>query len=179
MERPYMKTDIYHAFMLDHVAGSLSDDMALAAELHLLLNHEASAVCNVWAAAQHALWDKGHKSPSQLSHQVLPEALELACGDFETVPWMRGLSGVHYARRGPGRGKLMRLDPGQSAPAHSHSALEVTVVLKGAFEDGLGVHDRGDLVLASPGIRHRPAAYGDEMCICFVAQESLPFWRLS
>ena len=172
-----MRSDVYHAFMLDHVAGTLSSDMAVAAQLHILLNSEAVSIRDVWSAAQHALSAGRPTAPD--AHDVLPEALELACGDFETAPWKRGLSGVHYAKRGTGRGKLMRLDPGQTAPGHNHSALEATVVLKGAFEDGHGVYNRGDLVLAAPGTHHRPAAHGDEMCICFVAQETLPFWRFS
>ena len=173
-----MKSDIYHAFMLDHAAGTLKDDMALAAELHTLLSASAAEHRDIWQSAQKIL-KANAPHLNRPGESVLPEALELACGDFETVPWKRGLSGVHYAKRGSGKGKLMRLDPGQSAPSHTHSALEATVVLKGAFEDGHGVYKRGDLVLASPGMQHRPAAQGEEMCICFVAQEALPFWRFS
>ena len=173
-----MKSDSYHAFMLDHAAGTLSEDMALAAELHILLSEGGHQTADIWNAARDAvgLWANEVRA---LEHECLPEALELAVGDFETVPWKKGLSGVHYAKRGKGKGKLMRLDPGQAAPEHSHSALEATVVLEGEFEDGHGVYTRGDLVLGRPGVRHRPAAHGDDMCICYVAQEALPFWRFS
>lgn len=168
-----MNSDAYHAFMLDHAGGTLSTDMALAAELHILLSETGHDAANIWRAAGDVLGNP------IADHHFLPEALELARSDFETVPWKKGLSGVHYAKRGRGKGKLMRLDPGQSAPEHSHSALEATIVLKGRFEDGHGIYSRGDLALGRPGVRHRPAAHGDEMCICFVAQEPLPFWRLS
>lgn len=173
-----MNSDTYHAFMMDHAGGALSSDMAIAAELHILLSETGHKTSDIWDAARHAL---GLESRNEIDceHAFLPEALELARSEFSTVPWKRGLSGVHYAKRGGGKGKLMRLDPGQSAPEHSHSALEATVVLKGQFEDGHGVYSRGDLVLGRPGVRHRPAAHGDEMCICYVAQEPLPFWRFS
>ncbi|MEM7492975.1 MAG: cupin domain-containing protein [Pseudomonadota bacterium] len=173
-----MKSDTYQAFMLDHASGALSSDMALAAELHTLLCSEARETLTVWSVARDALGLWANEA-RETEHTFLPEALELAQGDFETVPWKRGLSGVHYAKRGKGRGKLMRLDPGQTAPEHSHSALEATVVLQGEFEDGHGVYKRGDLVLGRPGVPHRPAARGEEMCICYTANEPTKFWRLS
>lgn len=173
-----MNSDAYHAFMLDHASGALSTDMALAAELHIVLSETGQQASNIWHAARDAtcLWEGNATS---VEHQCLPEALELSVGSFGTVPWKKGLSGVHYAKRGKGKGQLMRLDPGQSAPEHSHSALEATVVLEGQFEDGHGIYQRGDLVLGRPGMRHQPAAHGDQMCICYVAQEPLSFWRLS
>ena len=173
-----MKSDAYHAFMLDHAGLALSTDMALAAELHILLSETGQRTADIWDCARDVIGVSTSRSANE-NHEFLPEALELARSDFQTVPWIKGMSGVHYARRGRGKGKLMRLDPGQAAPEHSHSALEATVVLKGRFEDGHGVYERGDLVLGRPGVRHRPAAYGDEMCICYVAQEPLPFWRFS
>jgi len=173
-----MNSDAYHAFMLDHTTGALSTDMALAAELHVLLSGKGHETADVWQATRAVM--SGYEAfMTPTEHACLPEALELALGDFETVPWKKGLSGVHFAKRGKGKGKLMRLDPGQAAPEHSHSVLEATVVLEGEFEDGHGVYQRGDLVLGRPGMRHRPAAHGDQMCICYVAQDALPFWRLS
>ncbi|MEM9572233.1 MAG: cupin domain-containing protein [Pseudomonadota bacterium] len=173
-----MNSDAYHAFMLDHATGALQPDMALAAELHILLSDRGHETADIWNATGDVigLWANETRA---VEHESLPEALELAIGDFETIPWKKGMSGVHYAKRGKGKGKLMRLDPGQSAPEHSHSVLEATVVLEGKFEDGHGVYKRGDLVLGRPGIRHRPAAFGDTMCICYVAQDALPFWRFS
>ncbi|MEL6725154.1 MAG: hypothetical protein AAFP24_09065, partial [Pseudomonadota bacterium] len=118
-----MNSDAYHAFMLDHASGTLSKDLAIAAELHILLSETGRGTADLWHVTRDSigLWANETKA---LDHECLPEALELAVGDFETVPWKRGLSGVHYAKRGRGKGKLMRLDPGQAAPEHSHSALE-------------------------------------------------------
>lgn len=169
-----MKSDAYHAFMLDYSTGALSDDMALAAELHILLSEHGRAAANTWLSVGKSL---GQRVPP--TGQRLPDALELATGKFDTIPWKKGLSGAHYAKRGKGNGQLMRLDPGQAVPSHSHSALEATVVLEGEFEDGHGIYTRGDLVLGQPGMSHQPAAHGEQVCICFVAKEPLPFWRFS
>lgn len=173
-----MNSDTYHAFMLDHAGGALSSDMAIAAELHILLSEQGHSVADVWQTTRQVLCS-GTKNPDESDRGFLPEALELARREFSAVSWKRGLSGVHYAKQGRGKGKLMRLDPGRSAPAHSHSALEATVVLQGQFKDGHGVYSRGDLVLGRPGMRHQPAAHGNIMCVCFVAQEPLSFWRFS
>ena len=129
-----MNSDAYHAFMLDHASGALSTDMTLAAELHVLLSETGRTTASIWQSTRDSI-DLWASEGRTLRHKCLPEALELAIGDFETVPWKKGLSGVHYAKRGKGKGKLMRLDPGQDAPEHSHSALEATVVLEGQFED--------------------------------------------
>ncbi|MDJ0922486.1 MAG: cupin domain-containing protein [Henriciella sp.] len=168
-----MNSDVYHAFMLDYTAGSLSPDMAVAAELHVLLNQGARQAADIWHATANAMAKRTDE------RVFLPEALELATTDAATIPWKRGLSGVHYAKRGKGKGQLMRLDAGQSAPEHSHSVLEATVVLSGEFADGHGIYSRGDLVLGRPGMRHRPAAHGDQTCMCYVAKGRLPFWRFS
>ena len=173
-----MNSDAYHAFLLDHAAGALSADMALAAELHIILSKTGHQAADIWYSTRCAMSFMANADRS-VEHDRLPEALELAVSDFDTVPWKRGLSGVHYAKRGKGKGKLMRLDPGQAAPEHSHTALEATIVLEGQFDDGHGVYGRGDLVLGRPGVRHRPAAHGDQVCVCYVAQDALPFWRLS
>lgn len=170
-----MNTDAYHAFMLDHASGALDRELTLAAELHLLLSEDGRDVSETWDIVRDHFLPGSHRR----GEQQIPEALELARADFATVPWRRGLSGVHYAKRGPGRGQLMRLDPGQTAPEHGHSAREATLVLKGEFSDGAGHYKRGDLVVADKGSRHRPAAYGQEMCICYVARAPRPFWRLS
>jgi putative transcriptional regulator len=66
---------------------------------------------------------------------------------------------------------LLRLDPGERAPAHCHGRRDVTVVLTGSFADQFGVYERGDLAFAEPGIRHEPRAVGSEPCVCFLATE--------
>ncbi len=177
-----MNSDAYHAFMMDHAGRNLSSDMAIAAELHVLLSETGRETAHIWDAAAQALLENEVARPEpdrERDGQIRLDALTLSRQEFSDIDWKRGLSGVRYAKLGRDRGKIMRLNQGQSAPEHSHSALEATVVLKGQFEDGHGVYSRGDLVLGRPGVRHKPAAHGDETCICFVAQEPLPFWRFS
>lgn len=174
-----MYTDTYHAFMLDYAAGNLAPEMALAAHLHEVLSPDGAKNAEIWSKTKSLLTKSDNGSDLSDAHNRLPEVLELAHGSFDDLPWRTGLSGVSFAKRGPDRGQLMRLNPGQAAPSHTHSALEATVVLVGEFADGHGTYKRGDIALAHPGKRHQPAAIGDVACICFVAKEPTPFWRFS
>ena len=67
---------------------------------------------------------------------------------------------------------LLRLDPGETAPAHHHGRRDVTVVLAGTYADEFGQYERGDIAFAEPGMRHKPRAVGDRTCVCLLATES-------
>jgi len=94
-----MVPDTYHSFLMDHVNEALSADLALAAELHVVLKEEARAVTETWRQVRDTMLGSSERRQSN-ERDHLPEALELCVGGFKTVPWKRGLSGVHYAKRG-------------------------------------------------------------------------------
>jgi predicted ChrR family anti-sigma factor len=177
----------YASFMMDHAAGNQADALALAGDIHMMLSPSGAEQAQLWSIVGGALLERdpapantGHARPGRRrsanpSQETAQELLALADGSLE---WKRGISGVSYANTRTRGAKFMRLDPGQSAPAHGHGGLEATVVLQGRFSDGHGVYSRGDLVLGEPGKRHKPAAVGDETCICFVAETSHPLWNL-
>ena len=50
-----MNSDAYHAFMLDHAVGALSTDMALAAELHILLCSTGHEAADIWSSAKEVM----------------------------------------------------------------------------------------------------------------------------
>lgn len=56
------------------------------------------------------------------------------------------------------RTSLIRVCAGQPFPQHSHSGLELILVLEGAFRDGSNRYARGDLQIAGPDEEHRPVA---------------------
>ena len=124
-----------------------------------------------------------HVSKAQSKWQRSSRRRALTAGELlamsdENLPWKRGMSGIAHVNTDTRGAKFIRLEPGQSAPKHGHGATDATVVLHGRFSDGQGVYCRGDLVLGEPGKRHKPAAVGDEPCICFVAETSNPLWNL-
>ena len=67
--------------------------------------------------------------------------------------------------------KLLKIKPGKAAPRHTHSGIEATLVLRGAFRDGNRLYERGELALADQHIQHRPRAEGDEDCICLAVTD--------
>jgi len=95
----------------------------------------------------------------------------------------RGLDAVSWRWLGPGvwdhllpvdgRGKLrlLRAAPGRSVPEHRHGGAELTLVLRGAFRDELGIYRRGDVSELDESISHRPVTEPGSDCICLVASE--------
>jgi len=62
--------------------------------------------------------------------------------------------------------KLIRVRAGRSVPQHTHDGDELTLILRGAFSDGLGRYVRGDLAIANDSVDHRPVADMAEDCLC-------------
>ena len=64
---------------------------------------------------------------------------------------------------------LMRIAPGMRLAAHGHAGLELTAILKGAFEDASGIYRAGDVAETDEADQHTPVATGDETCVCLIA----------
>lgn len=172
--------DTYHAFMLDYAAGNLSPSMQVAANIHRLMSSSGDDAAQLWESVRAALSVTDRGMEVRHPHEDrMGAAVEIIHMDYDDVNWRRGLSGVKYARTPATAGQLMRLEPGQKVFSHGHSALEATVVLEGTLDDGNGTYEQGDILLAEPGLKHRPAAFGNAACTCFVSRSPKPFWRLT
>ncbi len=182
-----MKTDTYHAFMMDYASGALPTALNLAGDLHTHLKPGARDEVAIWEAVGGLLieLDEGQPTtPPATRRRILPGASPVSAGELisvrhEDIRWRKGLSGVCHARTGVRGGQFMRLEAGQAVPAHGHSVLEATVVLEGALDVDGTLYAPGDIALGVPGMRHKPSAHGDRRCICYVARAPRPFWRLS
>lgn len=159
--------DTYAAFMLDYAAGNQSPAIALAGDLHVLLSDEGAETWEMWNSISEELRG-GSKADDAASR------MDAACGVLNTpvdaFSWRRGLSGAYYTKGPIAGGKMMKLRPGKSVPTHGHKHMEITIVLSGQLTDGVGVYEKGDIMFGLPGERHKPAAHGDEDCICYVAK---------
>ena len=173
--------DTYLAFMMDYAAGNQPEAFALAGDLHVLLSEGGGRTADIWSAVGGVLLENAGtsaqsgmpllaESPKAAESRTYGEASRLFAMTETPLRWRRGLSGVAYVRLDPPGARFMKLDPGQSAPAHGHGGLEATVVLHGQFSDGHGTYKRGDIVLGVPGMRHKPRGEGTDPCICFVAE---------
>jgi putative transcriptional regulator len=64
---------------------------------------------------------------------------------------------------------LIRVAPGTALLEHGHSDFETTMVLQGAFDDGIDHYHTGDFSEVEGGLDHRPRALAGENCICLIA----------
>ena len=61
---------------------------------------------------------------------------------------------------------LLRIGEGRSLPRHTHSGVELTQVLSGAFDDGRAVFTAGDFDAADASVHHQPVVKPGETCVC-------------
>jgi len=70
------------------------------------------------------------------------------------------------------RARLVVLKAGKAVPKHTHDGQEITVVLKGAFNDGIGRYARGDIAIADAHVDHQPVADAAEDCLCLTVTDA-------
>ncbi len=175
-----IEQETYQSFMLDYVAGRLSPAFHTAATIHRLMTSEGDESATLWEITRSEILQRENlEAELSAAEADVDAALSVIHTDFDKVSWRRGISGVRYSPQSGTGGQLMHLKPGQSVFSHGHSALEATVVLEGVFDDGVGRYRPGEIVLATPGVRHRPSAADNKACTCFVAKQNTKFWRLT
>ncbi len=107
----------------------------------------------------------------------VPLPLRKLIGDsFDAAPWRRIGPGIRHIRLPlspsvKGDLRLLRVAPGRKVPDHGHGGAELTLVLKGAYDDVVGHFSRGDVADLDVDIEHQPVASPGEECICLVAAE--------
>lgn len=107
---------------------------------------------------------------------VFPQPLlEASGGDLDAVRWSgigMGSKQCILSDNGHASVRLLSIPPGVNLPDHGHEGMELTLVLKGAFQDGDRAFHRGDVALADEDIEHAPAVIGSETCICLAAADN-------
>lgn len=66
---------------------------------------------------------------------------------------------------------LLKIAAGRRIPTHGHSGEELTLVLRGAFEDEHGRVAAGDFAEEDDDTHHTPVVTGDGTCICLSSIE--------
>lgn len=106
---------------------------------------------------------------------IFPGALrELIAMDVDEIPWRTRMPGFREHELGEVDGMhatLFWIRPGRRIPAHTHTGVELTLVLDGAFSDSRGRFSRGDISVADDSVDHRPVADADRPCISFAVTE--------
>ena len=172
----------YAAFMLDYAAGALSPAEKLAADLHRALCARGGRNAAMLEAVGGALLERAKPAPAEyfdaarLGAQATGAAMDPGLApflneDLLALNWRKNIFGVKTLPTSTPMASLLRLDPGETAPAHHHGRRDVTVVLVGTYADEYGMYERGDIAFAEPGIKHQPRAVGDRSCVCLLATE--------
>lgn len=114
--------------------------------------------------------------PSWPDGDRLPPALRPYFGEtFSALRWRALAPGVHHIRARPMQGgelMLLRVAPGRSVPLHSHGGNELTVILRGAYDDVLGHFAPGDAADLDDSTEHQPVTSPGVPCICVAATDA-------
>ena len=108
---------------------------------------------------------------------VIPEPLRSYLGgDLADLKWKALGRGAYHIRIPTGDRetsvRLLKIPAGKPVPEHSHGGRELTLVLKGSFQDGQSLFKRGDLEEADENLQHQPVATPDEDCICLAVTDA-------
>lgn len=99
---------------------------------------------------------------------ALPSPLrEAALEALRRRGWSFGGFGIRRLALMAGDGtqaELMRVEPGFGAAEHDHGGEELTLIVTGAYDDGHGRYQAGDLSVARPGFAHAPKAEMEGVC---------------
>ena len=75
-----------------------------------------------------------------------------------------GVRRIALMKENGAEAELLRIEPGHGAPRHTHAGREFTLVLTGAFHDGINRYGAGDLAAVDGETTHRPIAEPGEVC---------------
>lgn len=96
--------------------------------------------------------------------------------DFDQLPWKTAAPGImrYEIERQEGGSQLhmLKIRAGQRLPDHGHGGQEMTLVLRGAYQDEIGRFSRGDVADLDVDIEHKPVVDQGEDCVCVVATEA-------
>ncbi|MEQ6249824.1 ChrR family anti-sigma-E factor [Sulfitobacter sp. HNIBRBA3233] len=96
-------------------------------------------------------------------------------GDLDSIRWRPVGMGVKQAILKTSRSataRLLFIPAGAAMPDHGHNGTEMTMVLKGAFQDDDDYFARGDVEIADADVHHVPVADIHEDCICLAVTDA-------
>ncbi|CUH79923.1 ChrR family anti-sigma-E factor [Tropicibacter naphthalenivorans] len=194
-------TTIHHHLtddlLMGYSAGTLSEAVNLIVATHVSLCDDCRAGLASYDAIGGALLDECAESvsddclsgalaairseapievPLPVRDPTVPAPLAgYIGGALSDVKWRPVGMGVKQAilKTSPeATARLLYIPAGTAVPDHSHNGLELTLVLKGAFEDQEGRFARGDIEIADDDVQHMPVADISEDCICLAVTDA-------
>ena len=191
-----IKHHLDEATLLAYSAGTLHEAFNLIVATHLSLCDTCRADAQAYDAVGGALLDDDTAllSADSLEQTLakldaadtqsvrkpvagdLPAPLQsYVGGDLESIRWRPIGMGVKQAILPTSKGataRLLFIPAGAAMPDHGHRGTELTLVLKGAFQDADGYFARGDVEIADSDVQHIPVADIHEDCICLAVTDA-------
>ncbi|NNK16381.1 MAG: transcriptional regulator [Sulfitobacter sp.] len=192
-----IKHHIQDDTLLAYAAGNLPEAFNLIVAAHVSLCDECRAVVESYDSLGGAIMD--NTETATLSADSLAQTLarldtvtraprsaprsgtlpapiqDYIGGDLDAVRWRPVGMGVKQAilsTSDDASARLLMIPAGVAIPDHSHEGTEMTLVLKGAFQDEDDRFARGDIEVADGSVSHTPVADIGEDCICLAVTEA-------
>ena len=154
----------------DEIGGGL---MASQQETQVASASRSAVMAKIQTATLHRL------PVARSAESEVPRALQAVLGtaDLGSLKWQKTGPGVAMFKLPQQKGEagflgLLRIAPGHKVPDHGHGGTELTLILRGAYQDEIGHFARGDIADLDESVSHTPVVAGDEECICVVANDA-------
>ena len=179
--------------------GTLCEAFSLAVATHISMCDDCRAALESYEAMGGALLDVSEpeemgddsfesvmalieNKPVQITESAekvesdVPSALsDYIGGSLKDIKWRPIGLGVKQSllkTSGNSTARLLYIPAGTAVPHHSHNGNELTLVLKGAFEDEVARFGPGDVEMADEDLDHQPIAVEGEDCICLAVTDA-------
>ena len=196
MTQTQIKHHLDDATLMGYASGTLPEAFNLIVATHLSLCDTCRAQALAYDAVGGALLDN---TDSEMSADSLARTLatlddgfdaapvatatgdlpvpllSYVGGDLDSIKWRPVGMGVRQAILPTSKGataRLLCIPAGTAMPDHGHHGKELTLVLKGAFQDDDGYFARGDIEVADKDVQHVPVADIHEDCICLAVTDA-------
>jgi len=127
-----------------------------------------TALSNVLAAIEAGADEAPEHEDVDPAIRAFPDPLrERAAQAFLGTGWKfvaPGIRKLDLDMGGRSCAEVLRIEPGRGVPRHTHEGAEYTLVITGAFSDGVDRYGPGDVSVADQDTTHRPVAETGEIC---------------
>ena len=194
-----IKHHLSEDLLMRYSNGTLCEAFSLAVATHISMCDDCRAALESYEAMGGALLDVSdpeemgedsfesvmaliENQPVQITESAekvesdVPSALsDYIGGSLKDIKWRPIGLGVKQSllkTSGNSTARLLYIPAGTAVPHHSHNGNELTLVLKGAFEDEVARFGPGDVEMADEDLDHQPIAVEGEDCICLAVTDA-------
>ena len=194
-----IKHHLSEDLLIRYSNGTLCEAFSLAVATHISMCDDCRAALESYEAVGGALLDVAkpeemdddsfdsvmaliENNPVEASEVLkksvsdIPSALsDYIGGSLHEVKWRPIGLGVKQSllkTSGNSTARLLYIPGGTAVPHHSHNGNELTLVLRGAYEDEVARFGPGDVEMADEDLDHQPVAVKGEDCICLAVTDA-------